>query len=329
MNKSKPQMNIFQVIFRGIVIYLKNFIPLSKVMLFPVFGQIFGIAWILFAAFYLSHNMAKSFTPEAFTNNLLFIFLILIVATLPGFFIFTKAFWEYMVAMVSLNSMVSNIIKQGHLKDIQVHNHLVKVKSREYIGLLLFLSLIWLAGLMLPSLIFFVQSPFVSIMFIGLELIAFMILTIVSIYLSISYQVFAFENLSVINTVKRSWNLVEGNFWKTFFLGFVVFLLTSFLIPKIFLTMADKTSLTTIMIQPLQPYAANLSSNPIYLNIISSGLIGQKVLPTAFSYQVVKFIVLSILGGIITSFILPLGSACYTLLYLDIIDRKKFKSKKK
>ncbi|MDD3013041.1 MAG: hypothetical protein PHC34_05000 [Candidatus Gastranaerophilales bacterium] len=329
MSKTKAQMNIFKIIFNSIGIYLKNFIPLSKAMLFPVFGQIFGMAWILFAAFYLSKNLTKSFTPEAFTNNILFIFLILIVAVLPGFIIYIKAFWEYMIAMVSLNSMISNIVKQGHLKDAQVHNRLVKVKSKEYIGLLLFVSLIWLVGLMLPVLIFFIKSPFVTVMFIGLELIALMILTIISIYLSISYQVFAFENLSVFNTVKRSWNLVEGNFWRTFFLGFIVLLLTSLFIPKIFLAIADKTLLTSIMVQPLQPFAVNLSDNPVYLSIISSGIMGQKLLPTAFSYEIIKYIVQASLGGIITAFILPLGSACYTLLYLDIVDRKKFKSKKK
>ena len=329
MNKAKYRMNIFEIFLKGIQIYLKNFIPLTKVMLFPVLGQIFGIIWIIFTAFYLSQNIAKSFTPEVLTNNIIFIFFILIVAILPGFFVFTKAFWEYMIAMVSLNSMVSNIIKQGQLKDAHVHSRLVKVKSKEFIGLLLFLSLIWLFGLMLPAVVFFIQSPFVGIMFAGLELIALMILTIISIYLSISYQVFAFENLSVINIVKRSWNLVEGNFWRTFFLGFVVVLLTNMLIPSIFQTVADKISLTTFMVQPLQPYAVNLSGNPVYLNLISSGIMGQKLLPTAFSYLIIKFITQAILGGIVTAFLLPLGSACYTLLYLDIVDRKSFKSKKK
>jgi|GEM_PF-2045286 len=332
MSKTKSyNNNIFQIIFRGILIYLKNFIPLSRTMLFPVFGQVIGIIWTLFMAVYMSRTIAKSFNQEAFTNNILFIFLILFATVLPGFLILLKAFWDYMIIIVSLNSMTSNIVKQGHLKDIKVHNDLVKVKSKEYVGLLLFLSVIWLVGLALPALIFFVQSPFAPFMFIGLELLSLMILTVISVYLSLCYQVFAFENLSVINTVKRSWNLVEGNFCRTFFLGFILSLLTCMLIPGIFQLAIEKTALTTVMVQPLQPYTAALVNNPLYLMIVTifSDITGQKLLPTAFSYQIMKFMTKAVLGGIVTVFVLPLGSACYTLLYLDIVNRKNFKSKKK
>jgi hypothetical protein len=326
---SHPTMNVFKITFRGLMIYVKNFIPLTKVLLFPVFGQIIGMAWIIFAAVFLSQNAAKSFNPDAFTDSMVFIFLIMLTAVLPGFFLFTKAFWEYMITTVSLNSMVSNIIKQGHIKDTQIHGKLVKVKSKDYIQLLLLLSLIWLVGLALPACVLFMKNAFVYLIFLGLELLNIMILTIVSIYLSLCYQVFALENLSAKGTLKRSWNLVEGNFWKTFFLGFIVTLVINIIIFVIINIGLDKTSFSTIMIQPLQPYAEIISNNSIYSNIISTGIMGEKTLPTAFSYKILELIVQMIIGGIITLLLLPFGSACYTLLYLDIIDRRKFKSKKK
>lgn len=326
---SNPSMNVFKITFKGIILYIKNFIPLTRVMLFPVFGQIIGIAWIIFAAIFLSQNASKAFNPDAFTDNILFIFLIMFTATLPGFVLFTKAFWEYMIAMVSLNSMVSNITKQGHIKDIHIHSKLVKAKSKDYIKLLLFLSIIWLIGLSLPVAALLFKNTFSYLIFIALELIMTMILSIVSIYLSLCYQVFAMENLSVTGTLKRSWNLVEGNFWRTFFLGFIVSTIVGTIIPFIMQIFLSKTSISTLMIQPLQPCADVIAKNSIYSAIISTGIMGSKALPTALAYKVLEGIVIMTLGSIVMFLMLPYGSACYTLLYLDIVEKRKFKSKKK
>ena len=60
-------------------------------------------------------------------------------------------------------------------------------------------------------------TPIISLGFAGLGLIALLIYFAALNYLSLSFQVFAFENISAENVIKRSWSLVEGNFWRYFF----------------------------------------------------------------------------------------------------------------
>ncbi|MFH0702490.1 MAG: hypothetical protein V2B14_02990 [bacterium] len=329
MSKTKTQnMNIFQIFFKSCKIYLKNFIPLSKAMLFPVFGQLIGVILILYPTFIISKNLPKILSIEVITQNIILIYLGLLVITLPGFFVFTKAFWDYMIAMVSLNSMILNILKQGFLKDIQVHTRLIKLRSKEYIILLMLLSLIWLAGLLFPiitTLILF-KNP---VMVLALYFLSGLALAIISIYLSLSFQVFAFENISPVKMLKRSWELVEGNFWRIFLMIVATFIVTTMLIPVIFQAIIEKTPLMTLIIYPFKSYVALISDPGNISQILQSTKMGilSKIGDPVF--EISKILALSTVSIIITAFMLPFGSACFTLLYFDITTRKSLKSKKK
>jgi len=156
MDKIKIQpKNIFGIIIEGTLIYLKNFIPLSRAMLFPIFGQLMGVILIFLPVYLLMENIHRKFSTEVISNNIILVLLALIILIIPGFFVFIKAFWEFTIAMVSLNSMVEEIVKIGPIKDFTVHNHLIKLRSKDYIILLLILALLWLIGLLLPGAIFF------------------------------------------------------------------------------------------------------------------------------------------------------------------------------
>lgn len=340
MSKAKSAgLNIFQIIFNGLKIYIRNFIPLFKVMLFPVFGQLIGIILILYPTYLLSQQLPKMMSPEFMANNIILVFLLLLLVAVPGFFIFIKAFWEYMIAMVSLNSMTSNIMKQGHIKDSYIHTQTTKLKTKEYVTLLLILSLIWLIGLLLPAIVFLFRNPFdinqaaVWLGFIGLEVGACFILTIVSVYLSLCFQVIAFENITPIKIIKKSWELVEGNFWRTFFLAIAMSLITGLLVPCIFQMIIDSTPLMAILTHPFQAYAATIMGSSETLSTISqfTSIMGTQLIPNSPDsiIQVGKTFTSATIGIIITSLLLPLGSACYTQLYFDIVNRKNSKSKKK
>lgn len=334
MSKNKIQnMNIFQIIFKGILIYFKNIIPLSKAMLFPVFGQLIGIILILYPSYLFSQNLTGKISGQEIINNIILIFLGLIILILPGFFIFTKAFWEYMIAMAATNSMISSIIKQGRLKDINTHKQVIKLRSKEYIILLSILSLIWLIGLTLPVCIILFKNPknsAVILEFLSVEIISTMILSIATIYLSLSYQVFAFENISPVNVIKKSWNLVEGNFWRTFILGSTVFILTGIIIPKIFQAIFANTVLVTYFAHPVNIYINSIiggAENIQKLSDIAKTVpLPFKINPAEINTYIIdisKSTVLLISGFIAAGLVLPLGSACYTLLYFDIINKKK------
>jgi len=322
MSKTKiEETSIFKIIFNSILIYLKNFAPLSKAMLFPVFGQLIGIALILYPTFRLSENAAKVLENNFINNNIALLFLGLLLIIIPGFIIFFKAFWEYLVVMTSLNSMIAEIKKQGSLKSFKTWNQIIKLRSRSYIALISLLSLIWVIGLSLPVIIIAPKSLSGfgslsdSLLLVALELISVFIISIISIYLSLSYQVFAFENLSPLNTFKKSWLLVEGNFWRTFILGCIVSAITGLLVPGIFQALIANTPLMSFTVSLFRPFVEILGTN-----FINKPDMAYEISGNAASIAI---------ATIITAFMLPLGSACYTLLYFDIVNRKTLKSKKK
>ncbi|OGH97363.1 MAG: hypothetical protein A2104_10560 [Candidatus Melainabacteria bacterium GWF2_32_7] len=327
MGRAKTQlMNIFQVIFNGFLIYIKNLIPLSKVMMFPVFGQVIGVFLILYPSYWLTKNSYTIFPSGINSGNILLFLLVLIIAVTPGFFIFIKAFWEYMIATVSLNSMIAAINKQGSLKntEIKIQNQAVKLRSKDYISLIMILSLVWLVALILPAIILFTGINSATVIgFVALELAAIFIAAIISIYLSLTFQVFAFENISVINVLKKSWSLVEGNFWRAFLLGIILSIITGAIVPAIFQTLIEMTDLISYIIHPVKAYTAALFGNftqlgpQPYFTICSN-----PANPTACITDISRTVVLTIAGTIVTAFILPLGSACYTLLYFDVVNRK-------
>lgn len=334
MGKSKSHsMNIFQILFYGFITYIKNFIPLTRVMIFPVFGQLLGVLAILFPSYMLTKN-ATTFLPiDILAAKIMLFYLLLIIIVMPGFFIFAKAFWEYMVAMVSLNSMISVIQKQGRLKgtEIKIQTQAIKLRASSYITLLLIITLMWFIALAFPALMFIGGiNPNTKLIFAGLEVGSIFILTIVSIYLSLCFQVFAFENTSTFNVLKRSWNLIEGNFWKAFALAVILFILTNFVIPPIFQILYEKSSLLAHTIPPVKMYVADLIGDLTVLSQfgpqLSSLAICSNPSEVMFCiYNISRLLILSVVGIIVTSILLPFGSACYTLLYQDIASRKSKK----
>jgi hypothetical protein len=337
MSRAKVQkMNIFKIIFNGLMIYIKNFIPLTRIMLFPVLGQLLGIILILYPSYMLTKNATKFVSINAIADNILFFYLLLIVIVIPGFFIFTKAFWEYMIATVSLNPVIAAIIKQGSIKntEIKIQNQAVKLRTKSYILLLFILMLIWLIALILPSILLFFGkiTPLILLGFALMLSLMIIIASILSIYLSLSFQIFAFETIPVINILKKSFNLVKENFWRTVFLGTVLFIITSVLVPPVFQTLIEKTVLLSYVLYPFKIYTAALIGDPTVLTQIGSQLGSQVSFLAACSNpdagllcitNISTILVLSTVGIIVTALMLPLGSACYTLLYFDIITRKK------
>ena len=331
MNKAKPQtLNIFQIIFKGIAIYIRHFIPLSRAMLFPVFGQIIGIAAVLYPAFIVFQTNHKLIETHATSANILLSFIILIISVLPGFFIFTRSFTEFLIVMASSNAMVASIVKNGNIKDFKQFNQAIKQRGGQYFALIMYFALIWLAGFMVPFGVFFlsgkINGALLTLAFALLELLAFLVLIIVSVYLSLGYQVFAFEEISALKVIKRSWNLVEGNFWRTFILGGIVMFLTSLIIPLLFQMGIEKTGVANYLSYPLNMYFAITMADPGSLSELSA-ILKPLHLSSVFSdYTVLDFskkMTMSLLNMIVSEFVLPVASACYTLLYLDILARKK------
>ena len=321
MSKSKTGTNIFVILFKSIMIYIKNFLPLSRVMIFPVFGQIIGIFLIFYPTYLYKENYLAKLSGENLEQNLLFILLGLILIIIPGFAIFLKAFWDYMISMVSLNTMAFDIVKKGSFGDFKIHNNSVKLKTNNYVILLLVMTLFWLMIFIFPFLSFFlgffVDTTFIPIIFLLMITISLIFSVILGINFSLCFQVFAFESITPVDIIKRSWNLMKGNFWRTLFMGIILFIITSIIVPLITNTIVERSPLLGYLMTPFESYVNLFSKNYQFTEILS------KYNMTSFGLSMA--LALGTLGTVMTNMMLPLGSACFTLLYFDIFDRKKTK----
>lgn len=289
-------------------------------MLFPVLGQAAGIMLILGPVYFYRQYFLMNIAVQKLQENIIFVLLGLILIIIPGFAVFLKAFWDYMVVMVSLNTMAANVAEKKEIGNFKVHNDKVKLRSRDYITLLLILMAVWLVLIAVPFLIFasgfiFLNKIFSTVLF-GLSALAcIIILAVVSVYLCLSFQIFAFENINPLNVIKTSFKMMETNFWRAIVLGVILFVLTNAIVPFIFQIFVKSSSALGYLTLPFESYLSILSDNPIIAAITEQ--------LELFIPDLAQELALSLIGVIVTAFILPLGSACFTLFYFDIKKRSQ------
>lgn len=319
MNKAKAGTNIFAIIFKSFVIYVKNFIPLTKVTLFPVFGQLLGLILIFYPTYLYKVYFLSMFSDQSLQQNMIFLLLGSLIITVPGFAVFLKAFWEYMIITVSLNSMVSDIVKKGFLGYLKAYSRDAKQRTGDYVILLLILTFFWLVIMLFPyasCLLGALISPDLILpVFVLFALVSCISAVLISVNHSLAFQVFSFEAKSPVDIIKKSWQLIKGNFWRTFFMGIILLAVTWWLVPGLFTSLLEKSPLQPYLTYPFEAYAYLFSKNPVFLDILS------KVQLTSYGFSLNLMLITA--GTIISAMMLPLGSVCFTLLYFDILERRK------
>lgn len=309
------QRNIFKIFLNGLFIYLKNFVPLSRAMLFPVFGQIIGIVLILGPVYFYRELYLIKLTPEELQKNLLFIFLGLILMIIPGFIIFLKAFWDYMIVMVSLNTMVSDIVENKKPVNYKIHSGAIKLRTKDYIMLLFILMGIWLVLLSAPF-VLLIGSALVlnkilsTIIFVLYFITSIALLGIISVYLSLSFQIFAFEAISPRKIIMQSYKMIENNFWRTVLLGLILFIITGAILPVIIQELIKQSPILPYLVQPFEAYANIMFEGSAIVEIINK--YGMSIADLSRETALMS------IGTALTMFALPLGSACFTLFYIDL-----------
>lgn len=300
--------NIFNLIFNAFKIYFKNIFSLTRVMLFPVFGQVLGIFLILGAAFfYTTHYLSK-----IQSQNLFLPIWGLILLVLPGFALFIKAFWEYLVVYVSLNTMVRDIKDTGKFEHFKVHNSYVAERKKDYVILLLLITLIWLIIILFPFSAL-ISAPVGKLIYTIMTTISIILSIVVSVKLCLVYQIFAFEAIKPLEVVKKSWELLKNNFWRAFLLGVIIYIVTE-IIAEIITYVISLTPLINYIKAAFDAYIKIFAQIPAFMEFLTkSGLT-----PDIFSLEMT----LNFISSTILVLMTPLGSACFTLLYLDILERK-------
>lgn len=290
MSKYKLKNSIFFILWEGIKIYFSNIDKFLLYMLFPVFGQVIGIA----LSFGLSLGFADKVVQKADSPAVALLMILLLA--IPGLLIFAKAFWDYMVAYVALNSMTEGAVTTGKVYDLVSHNEVATQRGWKYIGFLIILSVLMSLG----SSIFFIIPGFV-----------------LWIYFILVFQVFTFEpDLSITDIFKRSFLLVKGNWARTFILMAVLGFFSMYILTEGITVVFDYLNLTASASSIF-----NFISNLIPLDLVNKILV-QANQPIITNEMISKTIFVSVLGMIISGLTLPIRSICWSLWYKNLSDVK-------
>ena len=294
MSKYKVKNNIFFILAEGIKIYFSNIDKFFLYMLFPVFGQIIGII----LSFALPLGLADKVIAKS--HSLSTALLMVLLLAMPGLLIFVKAFWDYMVAYVALNSMAEGAVSTGKVYDFQSHNEVATRRTMSYVVFLLVICALSSVG----STIFFIVPGF-----------------IVWIYLILVYQVFTFEpDLNITDILKRSFLLVKGSWFRTLAILAILTFFSIFIITQGVIVIFDFLNITNWICSILDEYT---SMFPLELvNEILEYCNLQIITPTMISHLILT----SALSFVVAGLTLPIRSICWTLWYMVLSDASAKKS---
>lgn len=299
---AKDNKSVFEIFIEGVGIYGKHLPTFLKYMSFPIWGQFIGV--ILSLALPLC--FANTFSAVIGDANLAYT--LTLVLCIPGLIIFTKAFWEYLVAYVAINSMTENTVKSGRIYDIKAHKKVATMSKRvgEFVVLWLLFGLFSLIGILPPVWVFAI---------------------IIFVYIVLIFQVFTFEKtLTPWECFIRSKDLIKSNFWRTVGLMILVGGLTYFVLPKIVTMIFEVLRLSVLLNSVLDPIL--LSALPFEQWNATLAALNTPYVIT--SLEVTKTIVSTVISTLVIFYTLPLRSICYTLWYKQLsIKEIKAKSKSK
>lgn len=285
----EEKKGILSILFKSLEIYIMNLRQFITYMAFPVLGQLVGILLTMGVVFSYSNNLPELIKKFPILDNFSTITVSIVVLAVPGLFILTKAFWDYMIAYGALNSMAQASLTTGKVYDFKAHNDVVYKKIVPYLAL-------WL--------IFGIYTAVASIPF-------FFLLWIFFIYFILIFQVFTFEDNSPIGYFSKSFKLIKGNFGKTFILMMLLAGLTYYIMPLGVTVIFDFSNITKFMINIFSNWCANLPLN--YVNHILARF---NIVIT--SVDIAKILVNQVAMMLAVGFTLPWRCICWTLWYENL-----------
>ena len=287
---SREKKSVAGIFFEGFGIYVMNLKQFITYMAFPVLGQILGLILTFWLVFTYSSHLPEIIEKYELMDNFTTISLSIVLLTLPGLFIVTKAVWDYVIAYCALNSMTQGAMETGKVYDFKAHNNVAYARIATYIAL-------WI--------IFGMFSLVASIPIFWLLLILF-------VYFAMIFQVFTFEHkLGPTEIFEKSFRLTKGHFFGNFVLMAILGVLSYLIIPKGVEVVFDFTNLTRFLNGLFSAWCANLPLEQINnFTQVTNITVTSVSLAQMLTFQVASFI------GI--GFTLPLRSICWTLRYENL-----------
>ena len=288
----KTQSNIglvFTVISESLKLYFLNLDKFLKYMTFPIFGQIIGIILIFICSYFFSTNFEVIKFRYPVFQNVHFAFLILILITIPGFLIFTKAFYDYLIAIGAI-CHASLHLKDNKIEDIKFYNENITAHITSYLLLILITSIIIFASSAL-----FIVGAF-----------------IVFIYLSFVIQSFALnEDSNILEHIAKSINTVKGRFFITFLLLFFMFVICYLLLPDMIHWGFIWLNWDTIFVNFIEIYIIKLPL--VQINDLLNSLNSINI--HIDSLMLSKYIFKAFVTFIVTCYTLPIRDIAMTLFF--------------
>lgn len=277
--------SVWLIFFEGIKIFALNIHKFMLYMAFPVLGQILGIFLIFGLTFWFTQNMQDIAAKYDALNNMSSMITLIVVSVIPGVLILIKAFWDYLVAFVALNSMTEGYLNTGRVYDFKAHNSVATQKSFSFITIWVLISIMTILGI-LP--VFWI--------FAGLFFVYFILV----------FQVFTFENgLSPVGYFKRSMFLIKGKFGRTFLLMAILTIFTYVILVSGLGVLFDAFNWTNPLAKMFEAWAYTLPIDPLEQYGVTPSVIGTELVK-----QLIFFLAIG--------FSLPIRSICWTLWYNEL-----------
>lgn len=277
--------SVWLIFFEGIKIFALNIHKFMLYMAFPVLGQILGIFLIFGLTFWFTQNMQDIAAKYDALNNMSSMITLIVVSVIPGVLILIKAFWDYLVAFVALNSMTEGYLNTGRVYDFKAHNSVATQKSFSFITIWFLISIMTILGI-LP--VFWI--------FAGLFFVYFILV----------FQVFTFENgLSPVGYFKRSMSLIKGKFGRTFLLMAILTIFTYVILVSGLGVLFDAFNWTNPLAKMFEAWAYTLPIDPLEQYGVTPSVIGTELVK-----QLIFFLAIG--------FSLPIRSICWTLWYNEL-----------
>lgn len=277
--------SVWLIFFEGIKIFALNIHKFMLYMAFPVLGQILGIFLIFGLTFWFTQNMQDIAAKYDALNNMSSMITLIVVSVIPGVLILIKAFWDYLVAFVALNSMTEGYLNTGRVYDFKAHNSVATQKSFSFITIWFLISIMTVLGI-LP--VFWI--------FAGLFFVYFILV----------FQVFTFENgLSPVGYFKRSMFLIKGKFGRTFLLMAILTIFTYVILVSGLGVLFDAFNWTNPLAKMFEAWAYTLPIDPLEQYGVTPSVIGTELVK-----QLIFFLAIG--------FSLPIRSICWTLWYNEL-----------
>lgn len=301
--KSNKFFGVFQIFFSATREYFLYLDKLLKYLAFPLLGQIIPVILMLTLAYYFRINFDTLISKGGFfgdEKNLLILFCVILI---PLFLIFLKAFFDYIIAFSALNIMFYTVggKKKAQNIDFTSYNNVIKRKLGTYIALMLVISILFI----IPPLCFFIP--------------------ITALFLCFAFQIFAIENdASAIKAIKRSFELTASNLIPVILMIILCYLSTYLFFPKLFMWVADKTSVSFFFANMWQNFASEIIVEPINNLLGTISVLGDKFTYNVDSVFVSRYMFELVLSSIIIGITLPFRCCCFTNLY-RLCDSDKIK----